>query len=91
MKNAILVAVIAVGIGGFVSSSVAQGVKQLRTHPDAAADQTLQQGNVELPSAEAGGHPGGATSTRSQPKTGLASSSGETSTVISKSPPSKKK
>jgi hypothetical protein len=83
MKNAILAAVIAAGVGGFVSSSDAQDVKKLRPHPDAAADQSLQQRSVELPSAGAS-HPGGASADRAKPKTGAAVSSGGTSTGQSK-------
>jgi hypothetical protein len=83
MKNAILAVVMAAGVGGFVSSSVAEEVKQLRLHPDAAADQSLLQGNVDLPSAGVS-HPGGASGTRARPKTGVAVSSVRTSTGQSK-------
>jgi len=83
MKNAILAVVIAASVGGFASSSGAQDAKKLRPHPDAAADQSLQQRSVELPSAGAS-HPGGASADRAKPKTGAAVSSGGTSTGRSK-------
>ena len=83
MRRAMLVAVVAVGVGGLASSGVAQDVKKLRTHPDAAADQSLQQGNVELPS-EAASYPGGASGAHTKPKTGIAVSSGQTTTAASK-------
>jgi hypothetical protein len=83
MRRAMLVAVVAVGVGGLAFSGVAQDVKKLRTHPDAAADQSLQQGNVELPS-EAASYPGGASGARTKPKTGIAVSSGQTTTATSK-------
>jgi len=83
MKNAILAVVIAAGVGGFVSSSAAEEVKQLRLHPDAAADMPLQQGNVELPAAGAR-HPGGASASRVRPKTGVAVASDRASISQSK-------
>jgi hypothetical protein len=83
MKNAILAVVITASVGGFVSSSDAQDVKKLRPHPDAAADQSLQRGNADLPTAGAS-HPGGASLERAKPKTGAAVSSGGTSTGQSK-------
>jgi hypothetical protein len=89
MKNAILAVVIAAGVGGLVSSSAAQEVKQLRLHPDAAADMSLQQGNVELPAAGAR-HPGGAggagaaSATRVRSKTGVAVASSRASISQSK-------
>jgi hypothetical protein len=83
MKNAILAIVVAAGVGGFVSSSDAQDVKKLPYHPDAAADQSLQQGNAQTPSATAS-HPGGASARYAKPKTGAAVTSGGTSTGQSK-------
>jgi hypothetical protein len=83
MKNAILAAILAAGVAGFVSSSDAQEVKKLRPHPDAAADQTLQQQSMEPPAGDAT-HPGGASTYRSKPKTGAAVASGGTSTSQSK-------
>jgi hypothetical protein len=89
MKNAILAVVIAAGVGGFVSSSAAEEVKQLRLHPDAAADPSLQRENVELPAAGVR-HPGGASASstrhasRVRPKTGVAVASERPSTSQSK-------
>jgi hypothetical protein len=83
MKNAILAVVIAAGVGGFVSSSDAQDAKKLPPHPDAAADQSLRQGNAETPSTTAT-YPGGASAKYAKPKTGAAVSSGGTSTGQSK-------
>jgi opacity protein-like surface antigen len=83
MKNVILAAVLAVGVAGFVASSDAQEVKKLRPHPDAAADQAVQQQSVELPSGDAT-HPGGASDSRPKPKTGAAAATGGTSTSQSK-------
>jgi hypothetical protein len=83
MKNAILAVVIATAVGGFVSSSEAQDATKLRPHPDAAADKSLQQRSVALPSAGAS-HAGGASAERAKPKTGAAVASGGTSTGQSK-------
>jgi hypothetical protein len=86
MKNAILAVVIAAGVGGLVSSSAAQEVRQLRLHPDAAADMSLQQGNVELP-APGARHPGGAgvaSASRVRQTTGVAVASSRASISQSK-------
>jgi hypothetical protein len=83
MKSAILAVVMAAGVGGFVSSSDAQDIKKLQPHPDAAADQSLRQGSVGLPSTTAS-HPGGASTNYAKPTTGDAVPSGGTSTGQSK-------
>jgi hypothetical protein len=83
MKSVILAAVIAAGIGGFACSSDAQDVKKLPPHPAAAADKSLQQGSVALPSATAT-HGGGESAHYAKPTTGEVAPSGETSTRPSK-------
>jgi hypothetical protein len=82
MKHTILAVVMAAGIGGFVSSSDAQGIKKLQPHPDAAADQSLRQGSVGLPSQTAS--PGAASTDHPKPTTGAAVPSGGASTGQSK-------
>ena len=82
MKSAILAVVIAAGIGGFVSSSDAQDIKKLQPHPAAAADQSLRQRSVNLPSANSPGEASAAA--YAKPTTGDAVTSGGTSTDKSK-------
>jgi hypothetical protein len=50
MKSAILPVIVAASLGAFASGSYAQEVKKLEYHPTAAADQSLQQGSLPLPS-----------------------------------------
>jgi pilus assembly protein FimV len=83
MKSAILAVVIAAGVGEFVSWSNAQDIKKLQLHPAAAADQSLRQGDVGLPSGTAS-HPGAAGTNYAKPATGDAVASGGTSTAQSR-------
>jgi hypothetical protein len=83
MKSAILAVVIAAGVGGFISSSDAQDIKKLQPHPAAAADQSLRQGSVGLPSTTAS-QPGEASADYAKPTTGDPVASGGTSTHQSK-------
>jgi hypothetical protein len=84
MKSAIYALVAAAGIGGFVSLSDAQDLKKLPTHPAAAADQSLQQRSVDLPSGQAASYGGGASAATAKPATGDAAASGGTSTAQSR-------
>lgn len=83
MKSAILVVVIAAGIGGAVSLSAAQDLRKLQAHPAAAADLTLRQESVELPSGTASYY-GGAGVASKKPTTGTAVAPGGRSTTQSK-------
>jgi hypothetical protein len=83
MKSAILVVVIAAGIGGSVPSSAAQGLKKLQPHPATATDLFLRQEGVELPSGTASYY-GGASAASIKPTTGEAVASGVRSIAPSK-------
>jgi hypothetical protein len=83
MKSAILVVVIAAGIGGSVSSSAAQDLKKLQPHPAAAANPSLRQESVELPSGTASYY-GGASAASTKPTTSEAVASGVRSIAPSK-------
>ena len=83
MKSAILVVVVAAGVGGFASSSYAQDVKKLQPHPAAAADPSLQQGKVDKPSGT-DSHAGGAAPGLAKPSTGDAMAPGGSSAAQSK-------
>ncbi len=84
MKSAILAVVIAAGIGGFVSSSDAQDIKKLQPHPAAAADQSLRQRSVNLPSGTDNSPGEASAAAYAKPTTGDAVTSGGTSTDKSK-------
>jgi hypothetical protein len=82
MRRAILAFVVAAGVGGFVSSSNAQDSKK-PPHPAAAANQSLQQRGVEVPSSNTP-HPGEASPGSPKPRTGDAVVSGGKSTAHSR-------
>ena len=82
MKNALLALVVTACAGGFVSSSYAQEVKKLPDHPAAAADRSLQQGKVALPSDVTSA--GSAGTGVANPTTGNPVASGGSSTAQSK-------
>jgi hypothetical protein len=82
MKSAIMAAVVAASVGGFVQLGHAQEIKKLPSHPAAAADRSLQERSVALPSEVTS--PGEAGSDVAKPNTGDPVASGETSTAQSK-------
>jgi len=83
MKSAILVVIVAAGVGGMASSSFAQEAKKLEQHPQAAADPALQRGRMELLSPTAS-HAGGAGAATARPETGPSVEQGGASTADAK-------
>ena len=83
MKSAIMVVIVAAGVGGLASSSYAQEARKLEHHPEAAADSALQHGRVELPSPMAS-HAGGAGGATARPETGPSVEQGGRSTADAK-------
>jgi hypothetical protein len=82
MKRAIMAAVVAASVSGLAQWAPAQEVKKLPSHPAAAADRSLQERGVPLPSAITS--PGGAGSGVSKPNTGDPVASGGSSAAESK-------